>query len=101
MPPKPSIGAFVGFSIHNFVALHRFLFLPILLSPWCIPTAIHPSLENTRNYYICSFMGYDDLDVVDPTSGEAKQAETDLTDVRIWYFYLHLPFLLIKQTHPK
>ena len=31
---------------------------------------------------LCSFMGYEDLNVVDPTSGEAKSAETDLTDVR-------------------
>ena len=27
-------------------------------------------------------MGYEELDVVDPTSGEAVAAETDLTDVR-------------------
>jgi hypothetical protein len=30
---------------------------------------------------LCSFMGYEDLNVVDPTSGEAKAAETDLSDV--------------------
>ena len=29
----------------------------------------------------CSVMGYEDLNVVDPTSGEAKAAETDMSDV--------------------
>lgn len=33
----------------------------------------------------CSFMGYEDLSVIDPTTGEAKSAETDLTDVS-WSF---------------
>ncbi len=32
--------------------------------------------------FFCSFMGYDDLSVIDPTTGEAKTAETDLNDVR-------------------
>ena len=29
---------------------------------------------------VCSFMGYDDLNVVDPTTGEAKAAQADMND---------------------
>lgn len=47
-------------------------------SAWSMGAAAWNYAAQTVN----SFMGYEDLNVVDPTSGEAKAAETDLSDQR-------------------
>ena len=54
----------------------------LLVGTFCVQMHTNKRIYDDCVRRWCSFMGYEELNVIDPTTGKPVKAETDMSDVR-------------------